>query len=105
MTEEEITKEIKNLTVTVTYTVELEEIEVSDKEYKALEKCYERGLTIKSYGDNDESAEDAYDWLSYNIKSQDAFDLNYEINDLEEEEQNESTNKRNTRNGRSRTKF
>lgn len=79
-------KKIKNLTVTVTYTVGLGEIEVSDKEYNALEKCYERGLTIESYGDNDESADDAFDWLSYNIKSQDAFDLNYEIDDLEEEE-------------------
>ena len=79
-------KKIKDLTVTVTYTVNLEEIEVSDKEYKALEKCYERGLTIKSYGDNDESAEDAYDWLSDNINFGDEMDCKYEIDNLEEEE-------------------
>lgn len=79
-------KKIKNLTVTVIYTVGLGEIEVSDKEYKALEKCYERGLTIESYGDNDESAEDALNWLSDNIDFSDAMDWKYEIDNLEEEE-------------------
>jgi hypothetical protein len=80
-------KKIKNLTVTVTYTVELEEIEVSDKEYKALEKCYERGLTIEGAAINNyKIADDALDWLDKNIDFSDAMNWSYEINDLEEEE-------------------
>lgn len=79
-------KKIKKLTVTVTYTVRLGEIEVSDKEYNALQECFKSWTTINDNAYNDESAEIALDWLSDNINFGDEMDCKYEIDNLEEEE-------------------
>lgn len=80
-------KKIKNLAVTVTLTVGLEDIEVSNKEYNALQKCYERGLTIEGVAINNyKIADDALDWLDKNIDFSNAMNWSYEIDDLEEEE-------------------
>lgn len=69
-------KTIKKLTVTVTYTVGLGNIEVPDEVYDDL---------AKHYDDNEwEVPEDsiAAEWLADNIKEKDAMSWSYEIDDL-----------------------
>ena len=79
-------KKIKNLKVTITHTVNLNEVVVSDKEYNALKNCFESWTNIKGTGNNDESVVEAFDWLSDNINIKSTRNLKYEIDNLEEEE-------------------
>lgn len=70
-------KAIKNLTVTVTYTVGLEDIEVPEEVYDDLIENYDNGVW--------EVPEDsiAAEWLANNIVEKDAMNWSYEIDDLE----------------------
>jgi hypothetical protein len=73
-------KTIKNLTVTVTYRVGLGDVEVSDEMLKKLEAMQDSGR----WNCNDHSNHaDAAEWLSDNINEADAFDWEYEIDELE----------------------
>ena len=69
-------KTIKNLTVTVTYTVGLEDIEVPEEVYDDLIENYDSGAW--------EVPEDsiAAGWLADNIIEKDAMRWSYEIDDL-----------------------
>ena len=69
-------KKINNLTVTVTYTVGLRDIEVPDNVYRGLENNYKLDpddLNLDDY------ANEALDWLSSHIEERDAMSWDYEV--------------------------
>lgn len=72
-----IMKTIKDLTVKVTYTVGLGNVEVPNKVYKQLEKMADYGLSIED--DYSEEYEEAFNWLSMNIKERDCYNWSYEV--------------------------
>jgi hypothetical protein len=76
-------KTIKSLTVSVTYKVQLGNIEVSDEILEQLDSIYGDGWTCDGDAPNAKGAE----WLSDNINESDAFDWEYEINHLDTEEE------------------
>lgn len=68
---------IKNLYVKVTYTVGLEDVEVSDEVFEQLDKMADYGFSVEDC----ESSKypEAFDWLSDNIRERDALDWAYEV--------------------------
>ena len=68
---------IKNLYVKVTYTVGLEDVEVSDEVFEQLEQMADYGFSVEDC----ESSKypEAFDWLAYNIRENDAMDWAYEV--------------------------
>lgn len=68
---------IKNLYVKVTYTVGLEDVEVSDEVFEQLDKMADYGFSVEDC----ESSKypEAFDWLSDNIRERDAMDWAYEV--------------------------
>lgn len=68
---------IKNLTVKITYTVRLGDVEVSEKEYEALKNLaeYGSGDPFKDFDD----PRDAFKWLKDHIHEDDAIDWNYKV--------------------------
>ena len=77
-------KLINDLQVKVTYTTGLEGVDVSDKVYKGLCKIQEAGNITSSDIIKDDDMNEAFEWLSSNINEGDAFDWEYEIEELEE---------------------
>lgn len=75
-------KTIKDLTVKVTYTVGLGNVQVSDEVYEALAHCYDDGGEVTLDGFDDE-ANVASEWLSDNIREADAMDWEYEVENFE----------------------
>lgn len=72
-------KKIENIQVTVTYSVELNDIEVPDEVYEGLVN----GWTFDSEAMNmtkEESA--AMDWIEANIEETDATEWRYEVDDI-----------------------
>ena len=73
-------KKIDNMTVTVTYTVVLNDVEVPDNVYEGL-------MSRDEFSEDDIDASynetKAYDWLSDNINEHDAMDWFYEIVDID----------------------
>lgn len=78
-------KTMKDLTVTVTYTVGLCDVEVPNHVYDALIKCYDRGGRVHP-DDSGEDEQIALEWLGNNMQESDAMSWEYEIDDLVEEE-------------------
>lgn len=76
-------KVIKDLTITVTYTVGLSDVEVSDEVYEALSSCYDEGGEV-SPDSFDKHAQIASEWMADNIHEADAMAWEYEIVDLNE---------------------
>lgn len=74
-------KTIKDLTIKVTYRVGLGDVEVSDKVYEALSKCYDKGGEV-SPDSFDEDEQTASEWLSENVHEADAMDWEFEIEDF-----------------------
>jgi hypothetical protein len=76
-------KTIKDLTVTVTYRVGLGDVEVPDDVYEGLVSAFDGNarLSHDAY-DAPENAKKAHEWLVDNIYEKDAFDWEYEIDDL-----------------------
>ena len=72
-------KKIKDLTVKVTYTVGLSDVEVNDNIYDALQNLADRGETGCDLVDFDEQVGTAFEWRSDHIHEDDAFDWNYEV--------------------------
>lgn len=70
-------KVIKDLNVTVTYTVGLGGVEVPDKVFEQLDKMAKYEITI-GLGNTDEY-EEAFGWLIDNIREDDAMDWEYEV--------------------------
>lgn len=69
-------KTIKNLTITVSYTVGLINIEVPEEVYDDLIKHYDNN--VWEVPDDSIAAE----WLADNIEEKEAMSWNYEIDDL-----------------------
>lgn len=72
-------KKIKDLTVTVTYTVGLYDVEVTEKVYEALNALADRGRVNCDFMDLDEQVCNGFEWLSDHIHESDACDWNYEV--------------------------
>ena len=82
-------KTIKELTVTVTYRVSINDLEVPDNVYGGLCLIYDNGGHVSDgtilYAREDE-VKDAYDYLAENIKEDDGFDFEYELLDMQDDE-------------------
>ena len=76
-------KKINDITVKVTYTVGLSNVQVSDELYEAICNSYDNGYRLGSDCDSGDDACDATDWISSNIRESDAMDWEYEIEDLD----------------------
>lgn len=81
-------KTIKDLTIKVTYRVGLGNVEVPDEVYNALGECYDRGGDVPmpdecSINGQPELVE-AAEWLTDNIRQNDAMDWEFEIEDFNE---------------------
>ena len=70
-------KVIKDLVITVTYTVEIGEVEVPDKVFEQLNKMAIYGISV-GIGDS-EKYEKAFEWLMNNIREEDAMEWEYEV--------------------------
>lgn len=81
-------KKIKELSVSVTYKVGLMDLNVPDNIYSGLEKIEERGGLNDLELNEDDDIIDAADWISENIKEKDCFAWEYEIDELESEDNN-----------------
>lgn len=81
-------KTIEDLTVKVTYTVGLCNVEVPDNVYDALTQCYDEGGEVPMPDEchfcGNKELGCAAEWLSDNIKEADAMDWEFEITELEE---------------------
>lgn len=73
-------KTIKNIDIKMTFSVGFSEIEVPDNVYQQLIDASETGIELNE--DTKEYAE-AYDFLNGRVNSNDAYDWEYEIEDLE----------------------
>jgi hypothetical protein len=69
-------KTIKDLTVTVTYTVSIGDVEVSDRISRQLNSIYDNGGWCSSYGSHNA---DGAEWLRENIEERDAYEWEYTI--------------------------
>ena len=79
-------RRIKDLTVTVTYTVGLGDVEVNEKVFNALNALADRGNVHCDLLGQDEQVDTAFEWLGDNINENDACNLGYEIEEMEEYE-------------------
>ena len=79
-------KKIKDLTVTVTYTVGLCDVEVSEKVFNALNALADRGCVHCNLVGQDEQVDTAFEWLGDNINEGDACNWEYEIEEMEDYE-------------------
>ncbi|VEI52646.1 hypothetical protein [Capnocytophaga sputigena] len=68
---------IKNLYVKVTYTVGLEDVEVSNEVFEQLDKMSDYGFSVEDCESSKHP--EAFDWLAYNIREDDAMDWAYEV--------------------------
>lgn len=75
-------KNIKDLTIKVTYRVGLGNVEVPDEVYNELTKAYDEGGDVPEW---DDELENAKEWLSDNIREADAMEWEYEIDDFQNE--------------------
>lgn len=73
---------IKNLKVKVSYTVHLEDVEVSDHVLKSMMDLYILGSVNSDYPIL-EVLESAVDWIADNIKQDDAMEFESEIEELD----------------------
>ena len=74
-------KKIKDLMIKVTFTVSLSDIEVPDEVFDELAKAYDEGGNVLEL---DDELENANEWLSDNIRQEDAMDWECEIENFEE---------------------
>lgn len=82
-------KTIKNIQVKVTYTVGYGNLVVPDNVYDALVEFYDNNGGIipdpdTCFLNGDKKLGCASEWLADNIKEADAFDWNYEIENMDE---------------------
>ena len=75
-------KNIKDLTIKVTYRVGLGNVEVPDEVYNELAKAYDEGGDVPEWDDELENAKES---LSDNIREADAMEWEYEIDDFQDE--------------------
>lgn len=75
---------LEDLHIKVTYTVKLSDLEVSDEVFNELLQLYYQNDSIDGFDDTRHPK--AIQWLNKNIEEQDAYELNYEIELINEEE-------------------
>ena len=75
-------KTLEDLHIKVTYTVKLSDLEVSDEVFKELVDMDNNTSIIDGW--EDIAYPNAIQWLNKNIEEQDAYELNYEIELLNE---------------------
>jgi hypothetical protein len=76
-------KMIKNMRVTLQYTVELSDLLVKDDIFDALCSCYDRNVAlIRNTSDREE--QEAFLYLNQNVNEDDAMDWSYEIDSFDE---------------------
>ena len=80
-------KTIKEIIVKVTYKERLCDFEVSENTYRGLCKIRDYGRIDGCYDMGDDDIAYAFDWISSNITEGDSFGWEYEIEDLETEDQ------------------
>lgn len=73
-------KKIVDLSVTVTYTVNYKDIEVP-------EDVYEQMMENSEFSSDDMENQEAFDWLVHNIEQEDALNWSYEVDDIEDVEE------------------
>lgn len=71
---------IKDITIVVTYTVRLSELEVPEDVYEQLVEAYDGNDTIEI--DGSPYFSDTLDWLTTNISEKDSYDWSVEIDEL-----------------------
>lgn len=76
-------KKLKNIRITVTYSVGLGDLNLNEKEFKELKNAYENNETITPML-CDERHTNAYEWLTENAKEADCFDWKCEVDVFEE---------------------
>lgn len=74
-------KTIEYLTVKITHTVRLSNVQVPDEVCKALYNCYDKGGEVDPDSFNNEE-QTASEWLSDHIHEADAMDWEYDIEDF-----------------------
>lgn len=77
---------VKELYVKVTYHVGLSDVEVSNELYEALQQLADRGKVRGDFVHSDGLLDTAIEWLEDNIEESDACDWEYEIEDMEDYE-------------------
>ena len=81
-------KTIKDLTIKVTYTVGLCDVEMPDNVYDALSQFYDEGGEVpmpdECFIRGGEELRCAAEWILDNIQEADAMDWEYEITEFEE---------------------
>ena len=76
-------KEIKDIQVKMTFRVGLGGYDASDKAFEQLKEIQESGIEISSDSFDAEKYPDALAWLDNYISSQDAYEWNYEVEEVE----------------------
>lgn len=76
-------KKLRNINITVTYSVELSDIELSDSVYDDLVALYDSGVYEIANNGKNEMECNVYGWIWDNIKEKDCYQVSYEIDDLE----------------------
>lgn len=74
---------VKSVTVTVTYQVELSELEMDEEVYNQILEANEKGISLDIH--NTEYPK-ASDWLCDNIEERDAYEWQIEVDDIVESE-------------------
>ena len=74
---------LKNISVTVTYQVGLEDIKAPKKVIDQLQKLFDSGRNLITGTTDEIKYPDAMDWLTENIREIDCTDWECEINDFE----------------------
>jgi hypothetical protein len=74
---------IKDLTVKLTFEVGFGDVEVSDEVYKGLVEIEQEGYDVNNLSD---AVARANDWLNYNVKVEDAYEWEYEVEVIDEED-------------------
>lgn len=70
-------KTIENLKVTVTYTVEYGDVEVSDEVYEQL-------TSNREFSSDDDDNSEAMSWMSDNVHEEDAMDWKFVVDEIDE---------------------
>lgn len=73
-------KQTKKLKVSVTYVVEVSNMQVPENVLDQLNEIYDQGGELT---DADRKFHDAYYWIGESFKEQDAYDWSYNIDEIE----------------------
>lgn len=76
-------KKVTELTVEVTYRVEIGSLDMPDNVYEQIQESQNEGENIN--GDRHQYV-DAMEWLGDNIRERDCISIEYEVEDIETEE-------------------